>query len=457
MEFEVTKLEDTADGVCDSDCSLREAIFYANIVAGPDEVVITPKGTFLLTIPDSGSGIQDGDLDITSEMTITGKGPSATVIDASGLGDGVLSINVTDPTYNLVTLQGLTITGGSSESGAGITVDAGNLTLSNVTVSGNQASTSCGGIIVPKESELIIEEGSVISDNEAAEYGGGICHFGGSYPLTITDSTISDNQASQEGGGIYTSGSSSEPAVVTITRSTISGNSAEDGGGIWASSSTLSLTASTIAGNSASSQGAGIYGYRMDASIVSSTLSRNSGMGLALSYLSNVELSNSTVFNNEGWGMAVDSNCSLTLESVTAGMDRNSYPVIFASSPVSLRNSIITGGSCIGTVSSSGGNLESPGDTCGLAGTEQRSVADPMLSQLGDFGGPTQTVMPLPGSPAIDNGALPSAYAWDQRYYVRLDDKPDIGAVERFSVDPEPIFLDGFEWGDTVAWSSTAP
>lgn len=42
----VTKIEDTADGACDSDCSLREAIMAANSLPGPDHILV-PAGTYV--------------------------------------------------------------------------------------------------------------------------------------------------------------------------------------------------------------------------------------------------------------------------------------------------------------------------------------------------------------------------------------------------------------------------
>jgi len=43
--FLVTKTVDTADAVCDSDCSLREAVGAANANVGSDEITI-PAGDY---------------------------------------------------------------------------------------------------------------------------------------------------------------------------------------------------------------------------------------------------------------------------------------------------------------------------------------------------------------------------------------------------------------------------
>jgi len=63
---------------------------------------------------------------------------------------------------------------------------------------------------------------------------------------------------------------------------------------------------------------------------------------------------------------------------------------------------------------------------------------NPVLAPLGNYGGPTQTMPPLHGSPAIDLGA-PSAFATDQRGYPRLAGlATDIGAVEGIYVAAGP-------------------
>ena len=64
------------------------------------------------------------------------------------------------------------------------------------------------------------------------------------------------------------------------------------------------------------------------------------------------------------------------------------------------------------------------------SGTNNLINADPMLAPLGDYGGPTQTMRLLPGSPAIDNGG-PSLKLTDQRGFARIiGTSADIGAYE---------------------------
>jgi len=65
----------------------------------------------------------------------------------------------------------------------------------------------------------------------------------------------------------------------------------------------------------------------------------------------------------------------------------------------------------------------------------------PMLASLGYYGGPTETMPPMPGSPAIDGGntADASGIATDQRGYPRVSGaRVDIGAVETQIASTQP-------------------
>jgi hypothetical protein len=69
----------------------------------------------------------------------------------------------------------------------------------------------------------------------------------------------------------------------------------------------------------------------------------------------------------------------------------------------------------------------------------------PNLGSLGNYGGPTQTKIANPGSPAIDAASCANAPATDQRGVTRPQGAScDIGAVERKAIE-DTIFLEGFE------------
>ena len=67
------------------------------------------------------------------------------------------------------------------------------------------------------------------------------------------------------------------------------------------------------------------------------------------------------------------------------------------------------------------GNLINPDGTGGLTNAVNGNivgVADPALAPLGDYGGPTQTMALLAGSPAINNGVKISGVTVDQRGFA---------------------------------------
>ena len=88
-----------------------------------------------------------------------------------------------------------------------------------------------------------------------------------------------------------------------------------------------------------------------------------------------------------------------------------------------------------------GDNIDD-GNTCLLTSSSSSSI-DPMLGPLADNGGPTQTMLPQPGSPALDAMCRVNEPAADQRGISRPQGAGcDIGAVE---VVPNEVFADGFE------------
>ena len=244
LDFTVTKTEDTNDGNCDADCSLREAIIAANDNAGLD-VITLPAGTFTLTI--TGTAEDDGatgDLDIIDDLTIIGAGADMTVIDGGGL-DRVFDIR--DPIFpgSVVQINGVTVQNGNvADSGGGIFVQSGNelnLVNSNVYQNSSTGGDGGGGVYVQGSSTAVLSRTSVIS-NTSQGVGGGINN---NNVLVVVNSTISGNDAFASGGGIYSN------HTTDLKNVTIANNSTDiEGGGINVALSTvLTLTNSLLAGN----------------------------------------------------------------------------------------------------------------------------------------------------------------------------------------------------------------
>jgi hypothetical protein len=92
----------------------------------------------------------------------------------------------------------------------------GSLTLRNVFVSGGNNDFGGG---IRNDGTLTITD-STISGNTATYEGGGIYNLG---KLTLKDSTVSDNKAGVDGGGIFNNG-----GTVTLKDSILSGNTPND-------------------------------------------------------------------------------------------------------------------------------------------------------------------------------------------------------------------------------------
>ena len=166
-----------------------------------------------------------------------------------------------------LTVAGSTINGNFGGCEGGIYTNDAQLTVVNSTISNNGTSgrapcLGVGGGIYYYGGGTLTVTNSVISGNGAGYSGGGMFLVGGGTAM-VTDSTIRDNGAGccdlgGSGGGIYNYGQ-----TLTVTNTTISGNSARwDGGGYSSggNAKSLAVTNSTISGNSAMQfAGGGIY------------------------------------------------------------------------------------------------------------------------------------------------------------------------------------------------------
>ena len=258
--------------------------------------------------------------------------------------------------------------------------------------------------------------------------------------VTLVGLKVTGGAGASPGGGILNNG------TLTVLRSWVDGNTAEGLGGGIRNDATLVIEASTLTGNSASNGG---HGGGID----------NHGVAT----LTNVTVSGNQA-DTEGGGLYVRGGDSLTLihSTVTANTAPTS-DAIHNSGSLTLTGSVIVG-ACRSAATSGGGNLESPGDTCGLGSGDLASVADPMLGVLGVHGGPTPTIPVLAGSPAVDFALVGTCPPRDQRGGPRPVDGDgdlmadcDAGAIELGADLSGQVFTDDFETGDTSAWTTVVP
>lgn len=408
----VTTLADEIDGdTTADDLSLREALLLAGLIPGSNIITFDTQladGTITLA-----SAL--GELELDSDVTITGLGAADLTIDANASSSDqrrVMSVlsGVT------ATVRNISLMGGYSDAG-GIVRNGGDLTL----------------------------EGVRVAEGNSTFSGGGITNFGN---LTVRSSVIDDN-ASVVGGGIY-SGSN-----VTIESSTIRDNQTTgNGAGFYQYAGELHMESTTITNNQAGTAGGGMYlslnGTTAGADIVNSTISNNRsnyyGGGIytwtshadKVLRLTNVTVAENTLVNSgSGGGLYADGaypSMKLANTIVALNKENNGSAVDDVAGSFVTTSSYNLIGATNGSTGLTGNNS--------LTGT----TASPQyagLAVLGNYGGPALTHALLDDSPAIDRGnnALATALGldFDQRgdgfdrivdWDENLDPDVDIGAFE---------------------------
>ena len=220
---------------------------------------------------------------------------------------------------------------------------------------------------------------------------------------------------------------------------TISGGQAAIGGGVYLNRGALSLTSCTISGNSASGNGGGLFNNSYGTvSLINSTISGNtadaSAGGLYEGAVgTTLSLTNCTFSGNYanlsgggvfiGGGTSKLTNC--TVGGNTGGVDAGGLYVFDTPTLIDTIVAGNTGGDVRGALD--------PGSTNNLIG------GVPLLAPLGDYGGATQTMALLPGSPAIGGGmsgaGIPTA---DQRGQSRAG-HTDIGSFQSQGFNLTPV------------------
>jgi CSLREA domain-containing protein len=268
------------------------------------------------------------------------------------------TIALTSGTLNIS--SNTTITGATTGSG---------ITLQNlVTVSGGGSSSDFSVFTVNSGVTGAAIHNLIITNGYVNTQGGGIYTSGS---LTVTGSTFSNNYAAgvpdggNGGGAIYVNS-----GVLAVSDSTFSGNKSAPGGAMNVNDGTVTIKQSTFSGNSAvaGTAGGAIFINNGTLAIAGSTFSDNSAAG------------GGAVFN---------------------------YATLTATNTIMAGN---TGGDC-----GAGGSNSCPANG---ANGNVIGVTTAAFTPLGNYGGPTQTLIPLPGSSAICAGLqanIPSGVTTDQR------------------------------------------
>lgn len=413
--------EDNGGLVGGTGISLREAVKYS--AAG---VTIT----FAPALSGKTIRLTSGELLVSQSLTIDG---SALPIRVTVSGDRTGNGKTTDDTNVLrvgpgtIVLDSLIISGGYSSQGGGITsnIDTTNLTIRGCHFAANHANFVGGAVFFSKSSGAAIPvltlSNSTFAGNSASREGGAIYAI---YPIQIQGSSFTGNTA-QAGGALFMQASSGPTSI--FQDSVFSGNSATaDGGAICLNDGSIQLERSTVAGNTALFDGGGIYSQGDAILLKSSTVSGNfakiSGGGI-YTHRGYTILENSTIAQNTANDHGGGVFFRTTLDAANCTIAANTAKISgggLAEGTAYLQGAIVAGNSA-----------PSSPDVFLREVSPQGNLITPILSlaPLGNYGGPTQTMPPLIGSPAIDPVYSTSSINTDQRGYPRRGPR-DIGAVE---------------------------
>jgi CSLREA domain-containing protein len=252
-DYTVTKIADTNDGMCNADCSLREAISAAGATPDNDVIyfampffaspqTITLSGTEIV-IPNNGS------------LTIYGAGANRLTISGNNA-SRILSIS-DDAVVNIhhIRFTGGTGVGAANTGRAGAVYNNGGTTvITNCVFTGNTAAN--GGAMNNATAGTLTIRDSVFIANTATSVGGALQNFSTS-TLNLINTSITGNScgtSSTGGGAIQGNG------MITMTNVTMSGNMSQaSGGGIYYNGTGLTMTNTTISGNTAATNAGGLH------------------------------------------------------------------------------------------------------------------------------------------------------------------------------------------------------
>jgi hypothetical protein len=242
----VAQAETTVRQIIRVPCSapaLSAAITAANVV--PATLRLAAGCTYPIT----------GTLTVSGTVALLG-GPSTAISPAAGFTGRLLAVSTT----GRLRVQGISIVGGSGnddDDGVGIG-NAGSLVLNFVTVSGNTTNNGNGAGVANFEGARALIVHTFISANSAtgtaavgSGVGGGVLNRGS---LTLFRSRVSANTAENGGSGVVTEATGTSRVI----QSTIDHNFTAGGGGGILNSGTTSLDHTLVLHNRADMGGGGV-------------------------------------------------------------------------------------------------------------------------------------------------------------------------------------------------------
>lgn len=440
-EFTVTTLADAGAG------SLRAAVAAANAAPDADTIRFQVQGTVALA---------SGAIGITAPVAI--EGCAGCAVEAADSRVFEILGDRNEPRSIAVALRRLRLSGSPPQGdGGAIQAEAVRLQILDSVVHDSHVD-GWGGALYADNCEVAIS-GSRFEANSATGNGGAVASSVGR--VLVDHSVFADNRAGAQGGALWANWI--YDSAVRVASSTLRGNGAgRDGGAISAEVAELHIEGSTFEANVADYWAGGALYLReagdVPATIDNSTFVGNQtpydgGQGAAillaggrlvarhLTVSGNVVGNAGGLVEGDGGAVAVGATEDTHLQlvnSIVAGnhrLDGTPHDLarevsVAAPNRLDLRYSLVGAQPDAGTV-----NGTDVGNRMGIA---------PLLGDLADHGGPTQTQALLPGSPACDAAESLPDLATDQRGtgFARAWKAPDMGAWEYRA---DTLFIGDFE------------
>ncbi len=251
-----------ADAKCDS---IRAAL---EVAKDGDEIRV-PAGDYALDA-------KLGPLEVTNAVTIVGAGADRTTVHPDGAFTVVEAVSPQLPAV----IAHMTVSGGTSLDEGGNIHNSGVLVLDHMRVT--RGSAVAGGGVANDDGRLAIGH-SLLDGNRADRYGGAVLDRGieAGGAVSVSDSTITGNSALAGGGGLATTGG--QPAAI-LERATVARNTAGDlGGGVYsAGGGSVFATGTIVAGNTATASAARAVAERALADVPSDCFGAIDGDGTNL-------------------------------------------------------------------------------------------------------------------------------------------------------------------------------
>ena len=249
------------------DCGIGDAIGSFNDDSTINDADSIDFASGVATYVNASTAINNATSGVT--LAIDGNGPSETTVTAVG--------NVFLIFGGVVTISGLTITGGTYPYGGGV-YNAGTVNL----------------------------EGDAISDNSADLNGGGVYNSG---TATLMNDTLSGDTSMIDGGGVMNAG------IISMTNDTFEGESADFGGG-FLNAGTATLFNDTFAQDYAGSSGSGIF--------------NDQALTIGNSVFSDASCFDFGTITDDGYNVESDASCGSNPTDITNSSSINLAPSLAA-------------------------------------------------------------------------------------------------------------------------------